>query len=126
MIVLYSTPYIQVVLNSSFSIMIWYYMLIFNPYVSKLDRYMSLYIEFITFLILSIIVSFTYEDLASDLYDIAEWSIIILIYLSIMVPNLVNLVITIKYFIDWLKVRYRKRHVRSTINTISKYQITFR
>jgi hypothetical protein len=96
MILFYSSPFIQVVINSSFSFTICYYILIFKPYKTRLDNIMNVYIELITFWIFSIIGAFIKEDLSRDLYDLAEWSLIILIYSIIMIPALVNISISIK------------------------------
>jgi hypothetical protein len=56
---------------------------------------MNLYIEANTFLILSVIGAFIYEDMPNSLYDALEWMLVILIYASIMVPALVNLLLLI-------------------------------
>jgi hypothetical protein len=106
MIIFYTSPFIQVVINSSFSFAICHYILLVRPFKTRLDNIMNLYIEFITFLILSIIGTFIKEDLSNDLYDIAEWSLIILIYSSIMLPALVNIVISIRNLIIYFKSKY--------------------
>jgi hypothetical protein len=67
---------------------------------------MNLYIEFVVFLILSIIGAFIYEDLPTHLYDITEWSLVVLIYCSIMIPALVNLTLSIKGLLVFIKARY--------------------
>jgi hypothetical protein len=74
MIPFYSIPYIQVAINSSFSIAISYYILILRPYRTKLDNIMKLYTEFYTFLCLTIIGAFLNKDLPSNLRDIADWA----------------------------------------------------
>lgn len=108
MILLYSSPYIQVVVNSSFSFAICYFIFIFKPYKTKLHNIMNLYIETINFLILSIIGTFIHKGLSSNLYSSAEWSVIILIYASITGPALVNIIISMKDFAFWLRERNRK------------------
>lgn len=105
LILLYPTPYIQVILNSSFSFAICYFIFILKPYKSKIDHIMNLYIEFVIFLILSIIGAFIYEDLPTQLYDITEWSLVVLIYSSIMIPALVNLIISGKDLVLFIKAR---------------------
>ena len=104
-ILFHSSPFIQVVINSSFSFTICYYILIFKPYKTRLDNIMNVYIELITFWIFSIIGAFIKEDLSRDLYDLAEWSLIILIYSIIMIPALVNISISIKDLIIFTKSR---------------------
>jgi hypothetical protein len=79
---------------------------------------MNLYIEFVVFLIFSIIGAFIYEDLPTQLYDIAEWSLVVLIYCSIMIPALVNLILSSKDLLVFIKaIRYRamkRREARKT------------
>jgi hypothetical protein len=104
-ILFHSSPFIQVVINSSFSFTIYHYILIFKPYKTRLDNIMNFYIEFITFCIFSIIGAFIKEDLSGDSYNIAEWSLIILIYSSIVLPAVVNIVISIKDLIIYFKER---------------------
>ncbi len=108
MILFYSSPFIQVVINSSFSFTICYYILISRPYKTRLDNIMNFYIELITFWIFSIIGAFIKEDLSRDLYDLAEWSLIILIYSSIMIPALVNISISIKDLIICLIPKFKR------------------
>ena len=111
LILLYSSPYIQVIVNSSFSCGICYFIFILKPYKSKLDYAMNLYIEIVVFLILSIIGAFIYEDLPTQLYDMTEWSLIVLIYGSIMIPALVNLISSIKDRLAFIKARYYRAPV---------------
>ncbi len=73
---------------------------------TKLDYAMNLYIEFVVFLMLSIIGAFIYEDLPTHLYDITEWSLVVLIYGSIMIPALVNLILLMKDLLVFIKARY--------------------
>ena len=108
MILFYSSPYIQVVINSSFAIAISYYIFIFNPYKAKLDNAMNLYTEFNTFLCLTIIGAFLNEDLSSNLRDVAEWAFVIFLYMSILVPALVNILFLIKNILSKLKSNKRK------------------
>jgi hypothetical protein len=103
MIVLYYSPFMQVVINSSFSFTICHYILIFKPFKTRLDNIMNFYIEFLTFLILSIIGAFIRQDLSSDLYALADWSLVVLIYSIIIVPAIVNLIISIKDLILYFK-----------------------
>ena len=67
---------------------------------------MNLYIELVVFLILSIIGAFIYEDLPTHLYDMTEWSLIVLICCSIMIPALVNLILSIKDSLVYIKSRH--------------------
>ncbi len=106
LILLFSSPYIQVIVNSSFSYGICYFIFTLNPYKSKLDYAMNLYIEIAVFLILSIIGAFIYEDLPTHLYDMTEWSLIVLICCSIMIPALVNLILSIKDSLVYIKSRH--------------------
>jgi hypothetical protein len=108
MILFYSSPFIQVVINSSFSFTICHYILLFKPFKTRLDNIMNFYIEFLTFLILSIIGAFIKEDLSSDLYELADWSLVVLIYSIIMVPASVNLIISIKDLILYFKTRSQR------------------
>jgi hypothetical protein len=98
MILIYPSPYLHVVINSSFSLAIWYYMIIFKPYKARVDNLMSLYVEFNIFVILSVIGVFLYEDLNSSMYDISEWRLVVLIYMSIIVPAVINILLLIKTF----------------------------
>ncbi len=102
-ILFYASPFIQVVINSSLSFACFHYISLLKPFKTQIDNIMSIYIEFITFLILSIIAAFIKEDLSSDLHKIADWCLVILIYSSIMVPALFNLVISIKDLIIYFK-----------------------
>jgi cellulose synthase/poly-beta-1,6-N-acetylglucosamine synthase-like glycosyltransferase len=68
---------------------------------------MNLYIEVNTFLILSVIGAFIYEDLPTSLYDTIEWTLVVLIYMIVMVPTLVNIVLLIHNII--MKIRRHNR-----------------
>lgn len=107
MILLYPSPYIQVVVNSSFSCGICYFIFMFKPYKTKLDNIMNLYIEVVTFLILSIIGVFIYEDLHTTLFNLADWSLVVMIYLSIIIPALTNLMILVKDLTTWFIAKCR-------------------
>jgi hypothetical protein len=117
MILLYPSPYIQVILNSSFSFAICYFILLYKPYKTKLDNIMSFYTEFTTFLILSVIGAFIDEDLSRTLYDLADWSLFLMIILSIMIPAVVNLFVSIKNFLTWVRARY----IRSPTQKVSTF-----
>ncbi len=69
---------------------------------------MNFYIEFLTFWVLSIMGAFIKEDLSSNLYDIADWSLVVLIYSIVIVPAIVNLITTIRDIILYFKRRCRK------------------
>ncbi len=103
MILFHPSPYIQVVINSSFSCSLCYFIILNQPFKKKLDNIMNIYIEFITFCTFSILGAFIYEELHSYLYNIAEWSLIILIYLSIMGPALLSIIISCKDFVICLR-----------------------
>lgn len=119
MIVLYSSPYSQVVINSSFSFSIFYFIFIFKPFKNRLDNMMNLYIEFNTFLILSLMGAYIYEDLSDILYGLAEWALVILIYMSIIMPTLVNTIILIKNFILKLIPRRAASKVKTNIRSMN-------
>jgi hypothetical protein len=68
---------------------------------------MNLCIEVNTFLILSVIGAFIYEDLPTSLYDTVEWTLVVLIYMIVMVPTLVNIVLLIHNII--MKIRRPNR-----------------
>ncbi len=106
-ILLYPSPYIKIILNSISSCAIWYFILFFKPYQSKLDNRMNSYIEVNTFLILSVIGAFIHEDLPTSLYDTIEWILVFLIYMIVMVPTLVNIVLLIHNII--MKIRRPNR-----------------
>jgi hypothetical protein len=110
-VLLSSSPYILVIINSISSLTIWYFILFFKPYQSKLDNRMNLYIEVNTFLILSVIGAFIYEDLPTSLYDTIEWTLVVLIYMIVMVPTLVNIVLLIHNII--MKTRRPNREKRT-------------
>jgi hypothetical protein len=90
-ILLHSSPYIQIMLNSIASYAIFIFTLYFKHYKINFDSIMNLYIELNTFLILSAVGAFIYEDLPTYLYDMMEWTLVVLIYMSIMVPALLNI-----------------------------------
>ena len=69
---------------------------------------MNFYLEFVTFLILSIIGAFIKEDLSTNLYDFADLTLVVLIYSIIIVPAIVNLIISIKDLILYFKRRSRR------------------
>jgi len=118
-ILLSYSPYTQVIINSISSYTICFLIIYYKPYQSKVDNIMNLYIEVNTFLILTVIVAFIYEDLPESLYDTIEWILVILIYMSIIVPALVNISILIYKIIR--KIRQSKNQ-GSTIN-ISDIQV---
>jgi hypothetical protein len=66
---------------------------------------MSLYTELINFMILSILISFLDDGLPIYLYEYAEWGLIILLYLSILIPALANIIVSVRDIIRWLKRR---------------------
>jgi hypothetical protein len=83
-----------------------YFIFILRPNKSKLDYAMNLYKEFVVFLIIYIIGAYIYEDLPTHLYNITEWSLVVLIYGSIIIPALVNLILSIKDLLVFIKARY--------------------
>jgi hypothetical protein len=96
MILLSSAPYIQVVINSSFSIGIAYFLIIFKPFKSKIDNYMKIYIEVNNSIIISLTGLFLTEKLPNRLYEVAEWTIVILTYAGFALPTLVRVIIILK------------------------------
>lgn len=109
MVIFYKSPYMQVVVNSSISSSICMFMILYKPYKTKLDNMMNFYIEFNTFCILSSFGAFIYEDLPRDLYSVTEVIVIILIYLIIMIPAIVDIGIFIKKFILYIKRRNERQ-----------------
>ncbi len=112
MIIFYHSPYIQVVINSSISFSTFIFMILYQPYKKRLDNILNIYIEFNTFCILSAIGAFIYEDLPSYLYNISVEIAIIMIYLIIILPAIVNITISIQNFILWLR---RRNKVTTTL-----------
>jgi hypothetical protein len=122
LVLLYSSPYIQVILNSISSYAICFFIIYNKPYQSKLDTIMNLYIEVNTFLILSILGALIYEDLPTILYNTIEWILVVLIYMSVMVPALVNLLLII-YKITYkiiMKILSQNNHEETKEETISR------
>ena len=118
LVLLYCSPYIQVILNSISSYAICFFIIYNKPYQSKLDTIMNLYIEVNTFLILSILGALIYEDLPTILYNTIEWILVVLIYMSVMVPALVNLLLLIYKII--MKIRSQNNHEKTKEETISR------
>jgi hypothetical protein len=121
MILLYPSPYIQVVINSIFSFSICFFIIIYKPYISKLDNFMSLYIEVITFLILSLIGAYIKEDLPNNLYEMFEMIIIILIYMTIAIPACISAIILVKYIVLY-SMKYFERSTKNS-NSVKLEQI---
>jgi hypothetical protein len=83
---------------------------------------MNLYIEVNTFLILSILGALIYEDLPTFLYNTIEWILVVLIYMSVMVPALVNLLLLIYKITNKIimKIRSQNNHEKTKEETISR------
>jgi hypothetical protein len=103
MILFYHSPYIQVILNSSLSISVCYFILIFKPYNTRRDYFINLYTEVNVFLIFFSIGAFISEHISDTLYSLAEWNLVILLYLSIIVPALIKIILLIIDIIVKLK-----------------------
>jgi hypothetical protein len=116
MIILYKSPYTQIILNSIFSFTIFHYTLIHKPYQKRLQHIISLYTEMINFMILSVIVAFMYDGLPKYLYEYAEWGLTILLYLSTLIPCVLNIIISIRDIISWLKRRCNRAQEQDIIN----------
>jgi hypothetical protein len=108
MILFYSSPYIQVVINSVSSFVVFHYYFVYRPCSKKFDNIMNLYTEINNFLTLSFIGAFISEDLPNNMNYVAEWSVIILIYLSIMGPTMINLILSIRDLTLWIRARNRR------------------
>jgi hypothetical protein len=108
MIILYPSPYIQVTINSIFSFSICFFIIIYKPYRYKLDKFMNLYVELNSFLILTIIGAYIKEDLPYNIHESCELIILVLIYMSITIPALVNAFILLKDIILYLRRYFRK------------------
>ncbi len=129
MILLYPSPYIQVVINSIFSFSICFFIIIYKPYISKLDNILSLYIEVITFLILSLIGAYIKQDLPNNLYEMFEMIIVILIYMTIAIPAFISAIILVKdiilYFIKYFRKSSKKRtQVSMDLKTAQRYIVS--
>ncbi len=75
-----------------------------------------------TFMILSVVGVFIKEDLYSGLYSIADWGLIIFVYLSIMVPALVNILLLIRSFV--IKCRGKTDNKIQEEAQLNKIEIT--
>lgn len=124
MIFLYPSPYIQVAINSIFSFSICFFIIIYRPYRYKLDNFMNLYIELITFMILTLIGAYIKEDLPYNLHEMSELIIIILIYMSITIPALLSAIILLKDIILY-SIRYFT-NLKEKKSQINIDQITLR
>lgn len=74
----------------------------------------NLYIELNTFLILTVIAPFIYDDLPAYLYDGFELTLVVLIYTSIMIPALINISILIYNIIINLRQRTNQINIEET------------
>ena len=113
-VLLYSSPYIQVMINSCFSFAICYFIIFYNPFKTSFDHRMNIFLEVNIFLIQCILGTFIYEDMSTDLYEIADWSIVVLLYMSILVQALANIV----YTVAELTLKCRKRKADKTAISI--------
>lgn len=104
MIVLYTTPYIQVVLNSSMSLSILLYQIIHRPYSAKKMNLISTFLEFNIFLILSLLGSLLIPGKSETLCDLIDWTMVAILYSSISIPTFINVLTTIKNFITKSKL----------------------
>lgn len=73
-----------------------YFIVIIRPFKEKVDNAMNLFTEAVIFIIQSLIGAFIYQDLREGLYNAVKWSIVVMLYASIMVPSLVQLGILLK------------------------------
>ncbi len=105
LICLHDNAYIQVIINSSFSLCILHYMIYHKPYASKKDLVINIFIEGNIFMILSLIGAYLKDDLWGIIYKLLEIGIIALLYGSILVPASINLLFDIRIIIEKFKTR---------------------
>jgi hypothetical protein len=103
MIFLHKSSYIQVILNSNFSLSILLYQIIYKPYAIKRDNYINIFVEGCIFTTLSLLVFLISPSTIGDLYEAIEWSMILAIYSSIAIPVSINVIMTIIKLITKLK-----------------------
>jgi hypothetical protein len=110
-IFLSSSPYIQVVINSSISIGICFFFIMHRPFKSKVENTVKFYIEIVNAIIQFIIGLFLKEGLPSDLYEIADWSLVIMTYSILILPTFLKAFILVQH---WIKKRRARNYIQAS------------
>ncbi len=91
------------ILNSSSSLSILLFQILYKPYDIKRDNYINIFVEGCIFTTLSLLVFLVSPRTIGDLYEVIEWSMILAIYSSIAIPVSINLIMMIIKLIMKLK-----------------------
>lgn len=106
---LYDSPFIQVAINSTISCAYVHFLIVYKPYKTKWDNMMNLFIEGNIFLILTLIGVFIHQNLPSEIYQITEVSLVVLLYMSTSVVTIINFILDVKKAINMLKAKCTKQ-----------------
>lgn len=92
-LILGSSPYIQVSINSACSASILLSYIFNNPFKKRKDRYIEIFIETCIFISLSCLAISIFDLINRDVLD---WVMVVVLYGSILLPTLVNLFLLVR------------------------------
>jgi hypothetical protein len=103
MIFLHDSPYIQVILNSSISWSNLLYLVIYRPYQTKIMNFTNISQELNIFVIFSMLGMALIPGISGILYDLIDWALTIMLYVSISLPVCINLLVIIRTWMLGIK-----------------------